>query len=126
MEKIKPTWSAQMRFPRVIRLPVQIANVLHPGQREITIQKPEQDVPALVIQWMQGDPRYRTWLLQATTQPDPVADDEQPEFDMTLKTGAATDEPREHQGETLHAGDEAVLVEDKPKRGRRKKAADEE
>lgn len=97
--KMKPNWSAEVRFPQTIRVLKPVANEVFgigAGIHEIVIRRPDQEVPALIVQWMQGDPRYRTWFLQQ-------------------------DEPIEESPVAVEVEDEP----DKPKRQRRKKAADD-
>lgn len=112
-EAIQPGWSAEMRFPKAIRLPVVIANiVLRPGEREIVIKNHDQTLPGLVVQWMQSDPRYRR--LFGSEDAKPTVPVEEPEV-----------EPRPEGTPVEVETPEPVEEDDKPKRSRRKKAADD-
>lgn len=108
-------------MPHAIRLPIQIANAVHgvgSGRREIVIRRQDETVPALIIEWMQGDPRYRTWFLS-----------EQPEPKTLPSEQSKEDEPVESIIATVDVEPEAddPADRDKPiRRGRRKKAADED
>lgn len=139
---VKPNWSGEARLPVTVRVPVPISNAVYgngSGIREVHIKNDGQELPTLVITWMQGTPQYRTWFLQgeqtlpaADIKPDQPLEGEM--MDMTLKTGEATNQPRQQQGETIHVGRgktvEATLEDDDPgdrdkpvKRGRKKSAA---
>lgn len=121
---VKPSWSAEMRFPKTVRVIVGVSNTVWgvgSGVREVVINRPDQELPVFIIQWMQDDPRYRTWFLQEIT---PAKEATQPE-PKTLPAEQSEDEPVVVEVEPEAVGGDDPDDRDKPiKRGRRKKAAD--
>lgn len=126
-EKVAPQWSAEARLPQTIRIPVQIANAVYgvgSGRREIVIRRDGDPIPALIIQWMQGTPQYRTWFLQEPkTQPAESLE----AVSVTTGNESAVAKSEEQTFDTVTEMVEDLDADDKPtKRQRRKKAADEE
>lgn len=118
-EAVKPGWSAEMRFPRTIRLPVWVSNGVWGvgnGRREITIKDANQELHPLILTFLSMTPAYKGWLAAGelkTAQADGIqktAIEAEPGETVTL----TQDEPAQPD----------VDAEDKPASRRRKKSDD--
>ena len=141
---VSPTWSGEARLPQTLRLPVEVSNAVWGvgnGQREIVVRR-DGELPSFIIEWMKTSPKYRTWFLTGqsaeTKMPNEVPDmtpKTQPKEELEAVSVTAGDETAVADEETMtfdtveemvKALDSGEWEPDKPKRGRRKKAADGE
>lgn len=124
---VSPTWSGEARLPQTLRLPVEVSNAVWGvgnGQREIVVRR-DGELPNFIIEWMKTSPKYRTWFLTGQ------APKTQPKEELEAVSVTADDETAVAAKETMTFDTVEEMVEaldsgepDKPKRGRRKKAAD--
>lgn len=82
----------QVTFASTVKMPQRIYiraldnrvlrnfNVPHLKQRYYTIASHQQEVPTMLVEWMQGDGRYKNWIADvqsiAAEEPEPVTDPE--------------------------------------------------
>lgn len=55
-----PDWIDGMQFPQSVTIPAAYIHLV--GSREISILSANDQLPAVVLNWMKNDLRYRTWF----------------------------------------------------------------
>ena len=68
---ITPAYTDDMVFPMQVKLPSAIAFQAG-APRQLVIKDAAQQIPALVVAWLQSEARYSWWLQELQPEPEPA------------------------------------------------------
>lgn len=57
---INPAWIDGLQFPFAITIPATLFYILK--ARELTVNSPQDSIPAAIVAWMKSDLRYKGWF----------------------------------------------------------------